>query len=190
MKIKFWVKFFDYIIPHLVSFIESSLYALLHCQLLFYFSNRNHVAWFVNNCSTIQYLQQTLENQILVAAKLKYPRKLQETHVWRNLCKAPIVLLHEVYRLCCCKHCWLRASRMLSALLSASSSNFNWPKKFRTFDFRVWILSLQIYNIISVSQTQIGENVVKLNNFESYILTGSYRQLSTQSSGKVIINKV
>ena len=65
--------------------------------------------------------------------------------------------------------------------LSASSSNFNWPKKFRTFDFRVWILSLQIYNIISVSQTQIGENVDKLNNFESYILTSSYRQLSTQS---------
>ena len=70
---------------------------------------------------------------ILVAAKLKRPRKLQETHVWGNPYKAPIVLLREVYRFCCCwtthifsvdlpvlvqdlckfqKHCCLRASRM------------------------------------------------------------------------------
>ena len=31
-----------------------------------------------------------------------------------------------------------------------------------------------------MSQTQIGENVDKLNNVESYILTGNYRQLSIQ----------
>ena len=51
--------------------------------------------------------------------------------------------------------------------MSTFSSNFNLSKKFRTFDFRVWILSLQIYNFISVSQTQIEENVDKLNNVES-----------------------
>ena len=64
--------------------------------------------------------------------------------------------------------------------MSTFSSNFNFSKKFRTFDFREWILSLQIYNFISVSQTQIGENVDKLNNVESYILTSNYRQLSVQ----------
>ena len=48
--------------------------------------------------------------------------------------------------------------------MSAFSSNFNLPKKFRAFDFRVWILSLQIYNFISVLQTKIGQNVDKLNN--------------------------
>ena len=47
--------------------------------------------------------------------------------------------------------------------MSAFSSNFNLSKKFATFDFRVWILSLQIYNFISVSQTHIGETVDKLN---------------------------
>ena len=51
--------------------------------------------------------------------------------------------------------------------MSTFSSNFNFSKKFRTFDFREWILSLQIYNFISVSQNQIGENVDKLNNVES-----------------------
>ena len=40
--------------------------------------------------------------------------------------------------------------------------NFNLSKKFRTFDFRVWILLLQIYNFISVWQSQIRENVDKL----------------------------
>ena len=50
--------------------------------------------------------------------------------------------------------------------MSTFSSIFNLSKKFRTFDFRVWILSLQIYNFISVSQTQIEENVDKLNNVE------------------------
>ena len=52
--------------------------------------------------------------------------------------------------------------------MSTFSSNFNLSKKFRTFDFRVWILSLQIYNFISVSQTQIGEIVDKLKNVESH----------------------
>ena len=81
-----------------------------HCQLLFYFSNINHVAWVVNNFSM-----------------------MEETHVWGNPYKAPFVLLREVYRFCCCcptyifsldipvleqdlgkfqKHCWLRASGM------------------------------------------------------------------------------
>ena len=46
--------------------------------------------------------------------------------------------------------------------MSAFSSNFNLSKKFRTFDFRVWILLLQIYNFISVWQSQIRENVDKL----------------------------
>ena len=46
--------------------------------------------------------------------------------------------------------------------VSAFSSNFNLSKKFRTFDFRVWILLLQIYNFISVWQSQIRENVDKL----------------------------
>ena len=66
------------------------------------------------------------------------------------------------------------------AMSAFSAANFNLWKKFRTFDFRVWILSLQIYNFISVSQTQIRENVDKLNNVGSYILTGNYRQLSVQ----------
>ena len=53
--------------------------------------------------------------------------------------------------------------------MSAFWSSFNLSKKFRTFDFRGWILSLQIYNFISVSQTQIGENVDELNKVKSYI---------------------
>ena len=56
-------------------------------------------------------------------------------------------------------------------LMSAFLTNVHLSKKFRTFDFRVWILSLQICDFISVSHTQIGENVDKLNNVESYILT-------------------
>ena len=36
-----------------------------------------------------------------VAAKLKDPRKLQETHVSESPCKVLIVLLCEVYRFCC-----------------------------------------------------------------------------------------
>ena len=131
---------------------------------------------------------------MLVAAKLNHPRKLQETHVWGNPYKAPIVLLCKVYRFCCCcptyifsvdlpmlvedlgkfqKHCWLRASRMYCNVCFL-------VKLHRTFDFRVWILSLQIYNFTSVSQTQIRENLDKLNNAESYILTGNYSQLSVQ----------
>ena len=123
-----------------------------------------------------------IRNRILVAAKLKHPRKLQETHVWGNPCNAPIVLLREVYRFCCCcptcifsldflmlvqdlgKFQTHRCMLLECITMSAFSSNFNLPKKFRTFDFRVWILSLQIYNFISVSQTQIGQNVDKLNN--------------------------
>ena len=57
--------------------------------------------------------------------------------------------------------------------MSAFSSNFNLSKKFRTFDFRAWILSLQICNLISVSETQIGKIVDELNNADSYILTGN-----------------
>ena len=49
--------------------------------------------------------------------------------------------------------------------MSAFWSSFNLSKKFRTFDFRGWILSLQIY-FISVSQTQIGENVDELNKLK------------------------
>ena len=64
--------------------------------------------------------------------------------------------------------------------MSAFSSNFNLSKKFRTLDFRVRILSLQIYNFISVSQTKIRENVDERNDVESYILTDNYRQLSIQ----------
>ena len=64
--------------------------------------------------------------------------------------------------------------------MSSFSSNFNLSKKFKNFDFRVWILSLQIYNFISVSQTQIRETVDERNNVESYILTGNYRQFSVQ----------
>ena len=64
--------------------------------------------------------------------------------------------------------------------MSSFSSNFNLSKKFKNFDFRVWILSLQIYNFISVSQTQIRETVDERNDVESYILTGNYRQLSVQ----------
>ena len=76
------------------------------------------------------------------------------------------------------KHCWLRASRMHSNV--CFSSNFNLSKKFRTFDFCIWILSLQIYNFTRVSQTEIRENVDKLNNIESYVLAGNYCQLSVQ----------
>ena len=36
----------------------------LHCQLLFYFSNINHVAWVVNSFSTIEWFQQTFKNRI------------------------------------------------------------------------------------------------------------------------------
>ena len=64
--------------------------------------------------------------------------------------------------------------------MSAFLSNFNLSKKFRTLDFRVRILSLQIYNFISVSQTKIRENVDERNDVESYILTDNYRQLSIQ----------
>ena len=64
--------------------------------------------------------------------------------------------------------------------MSSFSSNFNLSKKFKNFDFRVWILSLQIYNFISVSQTQIRETVDERNDVESYILTGNYRQFSVQ----------
>ena len=56
-------------------------------------------------------------------------------------------------------------------LMSAYLTNVHLSKKFRTFDFRVWILSLQICDFISMSHTQIGENVDKLNNVEGYILT-------------------
>ena len=60
---------------------------------------------------------------------------------------------------------------------SAFSSNFNLPKKFRTFDFRVWLLSLKIYNFISVSQAQIRVNVDKVNNVESFtqLITVSFQ---------------
>ena len=64
--------------------------------------------------------------------------------------------------------------------MSAFSSNFNLSKKFRTFDFRVWVLSLQIYDFNSVSQTQISKNVDKLNNVKDYILTGNYSQPTVQ----------
>ena len=47
--------------------------------------------------------------------------------------------------------------------MSAFSSNFN-LLKVRTADFHVWILLLQIYNFISMSETQIGENADNLNN--------------------------
>ena len=183
------------------------------CFLFLKQSNINHVAWVVNNFLTIVYIY------ILVAAKLNHPRKLQETHVQVNPYKAPIALLCEVYRFCCCcptyifsvdlpmlvedlgkfqKHCCLRASRMdcnvcfivklqlvkvsrqTSTCQRRLSSNFNLSKKFRTFDFCQWILSLQIYNFTSVSQTQIRENVDKLNKAESYILTDNYSQLSVQ----------
>ena len=67
------------------------------------------------------------------SSQTKDPRKLQETHVWGNPYKAPIVLPREIYCFCCyCpayifsldfpmlvqdlgkfqKHCCLRASRM------------------------------------------------------------------------------
>ena len=58
--------------------------------------------------------------------------------------------------------------------MSAYSRNFNLSKFFRTFGFRVWIYHLKIYNFISVSQTQIGENPDNLNNVESYSLASNY----------------
>ena len=64
--------------------------------------------------------------------------------------------------------------------MAAFPSNFDLSKKFGTFDFCQWILSLQIYNFTSVSQTQIRENVDKLNKAESYILTDNYSRLSVQ----------
>ena len=80
--------------------LALNIYAPVHCQLLSYFSNTNPLMWIVNNFSTIELFQQTFENRILVAAKLKQPRKQQETHVWGNPYKARIVLLREVYRFC------------------------------------------------------------------------------------------
>ena len=59
--------------------------------------------------------------------------------------------------------------------MSAFSSNFNLSKKFTTFDFRVWILSLQIYNFISVSQIHIGETVDKLNKHWLTLLRVNYK---------------
>ena len=169
----------------------------MNCQLLFYFSNINHVGWVVNNFSMIEWFQQKFEKRILLAAKIKHPRKLKGTHVWGNPYKAPIVLLREVYRFCCCCPAYIfsldfpmlvqdlgkfQTHHMLLECITMSAflSNFKLSKKFRTFDFRVSILSLQIYNFISVSQTQIGENVDKINNVESYIVTGNYCQLSVQ----------
>ena len=71
--------FFYRIIPCLVSCIESiCTIQPLHCQLSFYFSNINYVAWIVNYFSIIEWFQQTLENHILVAAKLKHPRNYKK----------------------------------------------------------------------------------------------------------------
>ena len=68
--------------------------------------------------------------------------------------------------------------------------NFNLSKNFRTSDFRVLISSLQIYNFISVSQIQIGENADNLNNIESYSMAGNYRQVTilvrTETSRKIL----
>ena len=77
--------------------------------------------------------------------------------------------------------------------MSAFSSKFNLSKKFRTSDFREWILSLQIYNFISVSQSQIGENADNLDNVESYILAGNYCQLAilvkTETFRKILASR-
>ena len=59
--------------------------------------------------------------------------------------------------------------------MSAFSSNFNLSKKFTTFDFRVWILSLQIYNFISVPQTHIGETVDKFDKHGLTLLRVNYK---------------
>ena len=74
--------------------------------------------------------------------------------------------------------------------MSAFSSIFNLSRSFRTSDFRAWILSLQIYNFISVLQTQIGENADNLSNIESYIMAGNNRQLTilvrTETSRRIL----
>ena len=57
-----------------MSFIES----LCTSALLFYFSNINSVTHLAKNFSTIEWFQQTFENQILVAAKLKNLRNYQK----------------------------------------------------------------------------------------------------------------
>ena len=47
--------------------------------------------------------------------------------------------------------------------------------------------------LIQLSQTQIGENADNLNNAESYILAGNYRQLTilvrTETSQRILTNK-
>ena len=143
--------------------LALNLYAPLHCQLLFYFTNINHVAWVVNNFSTIEWFQQTFENRILVTAKLKHPRKLRETRFKQSFKNITGCMLLECIA------------------MSAFSLNFNLSKKSGTFDFRGWILLLQIYNFINLSQTQIRENVDKrIIMLKSCILTGNYCQLSVQ----------
>ena len=92
---------------------------------------------------------------------LEFPMLLQETYIsFKNI--AGCMLLKYI-------------------AMPAFSPNFNSWKKSRAFEFRVWMLSLQIYNFISVSQTQIGEKADNLNNVENYFPAGNYRQVTVQN---------
>ena len=128
-KINFQLTF----LPHHPTVGVLHWICMHHCTVSCYCISQIWTIWPCHNFSTIEWFQQTFENRTLVAAKLKHPRKLQETLVWGNPHKALIVLLREVYRVCCCcptyifsldfpmlmqdvgkfqKHCWLLASRM------------------------------------------------------------------------------
>ena len=75
------------------------------------------------------------------------------------------------------KHRWLHASRMHCNVCLLVKLQL--VKEVYNYNFCEWILSLQIHNFISLSQTQIGENADNLKNVESYILAGNYGQLTT-----------
>ena len=135
--------------------------------------------------------QQIFENQILKAAKLKHPKK------YKKLVSAgiPIKLRSRYFVMfqlfCCCPIYILDNNKNMTGsknmtgcmvleciAMSVLSSIFNLSKNFRTSNFRVSNLALKICNFISVSQIQITENANNLNNVESYILAGNYRQLT------------
>ena len=70
-------------------------------------------------------------------------------------------------------------------------------KEFSNLRFLRMNFIITIYNFISASQTQIGENEESyvlnnnnLNNVESYVLVGNYRQLTilvrTKTSRKIL----
>ena len=155
--------------------------------------------------------QQIFQDQILKAAKLKHPKnynklmsqgipiKLQSRYFVKFI--AFFVVVQDIYIFspqifrCPCKTKEsfknIAGCMVLECIaMSVLSSIFNLSKNFRTSNFRVAILSLQICNFISVSQTQIRENANDLNNVKSYILAGNYRQVTILGKTELRLNEL